>query len=83
MDIVDLRDRIDRFHPTWTAIEQFLTSYIKNQQELLELPREPGLERFSQGQIRACRDLLEAAQPKRPDGERGPSSGTDYGMQGQ
>jgi hypothetical protein len=77
-----LSSRVDRYSATWTSIEAYLINYIKMTQETLETPRETGLERFDQGKIRACRDLLEAARPLRPEGERGPESGTNYGMQG-
>lgn len=82
MDARDLAKIIDRHHPTWLGIEQFLNDHIKKLHETLEVPRETGLERVDQGQLALCRILLDAAKPSRPDGERSPNSGTDYGMQG-
>jgi len=81
MTHLELRDRIDRHHPTWVAIEEYLTQNIKKLQEALELPRKKGLERIDQGKIRMCRDLLDAARPLRPEGEKGPESGVNYGFQ--
>lgn len=82
MDITDLRHRIDVNSPTWNAVEEFLRDYIKSLHETLETPRETGLERVDQGQLALCRLLMGAAKPSRPDGERGPMSGQDYGLQG-
>lgn len=82
MDVVDLRQRIDRQSPTWKAVEAFLNHHMKSLHETLESPRDTGLERYDQGQIRLCRVLLDAAVPDRPAGERGPETGQNYGLQG-
>lgn len=81
MDVIDLKIRIDRHSPTWMAIEQFLNHHLKSLHETLETPRDTGLERFDQGQIRLCRLLMDAAKPSRPEGEKGAGTGHDYGFQ--
>lgn len=82
IDLKTFHQRIDHHSPTWMAVEEYLNHRIKELHETLEVPRGTELERIDQGKIRLCRDLLDAAKPSRPDGERSAEAGIDYGMQG-